>query len=138
MKNQLLIILMICIVALAMVSCASKDAAEQAPVTEISVEMSEFKFTPAKLVVAAGKEITLNLSNAGAIEHDFTILRKGSVAKTPFDKTKQAGDILFEATLGPNRSEKFTLTLPEPGEYQVICVIQGHLEAGMTASILAK
>lgn len=117
--------------------CGGSDESA-APVTTLSVEMSEFKFSPAAMVVVAGQEITINLSNNGAVEHDFSILKKGISAKTPFDREKQAGDILFQTKLGANQSGTFKFTLPEAGEYQVICGIQGHMESGMVAKLTAK
>jgi len=109
-----------------------------APATSLSVEMSEFKFSPASMLVVAGQEITLDLRNDGAIEHEFTILKKGVTAQIPFDREKQAADILVEYTLGANKNAQFKFTLPDAGEYQVICGIQGHMEAGMVATLTAK
>ena len=106
-----------------------------APAAKISIEMSEFMFTPKELAVYSGQEITLDLHNSGAVEHDFTILKKSAVAKTPFDREKQAGDILAEFRLGAGKSDTFKFTLPEPGEYEIICVVPGHVEAGMVGKI---
>lgn len=137
MKKNIVLGGLLALLSILLAACAGSGA-NSAPVTSISVEMSEFKFSPSDLVVAAGQEITLNLSNDGAVEHDFRILKKGVKASTPFDPEKQAADILFEARLGAGKSDKFTFTLPEAGEYQVICGIQGHMEAGMVAKITAK
>ena len=106
-----------------------------APATSISIEMTEFMFTPKEITVFSGQETTLELKNSGAVEHKFTILKKGVVAKTPFDREKQAGDILAEFTLGAGKSDTFKFTLPEPGEYAIICNIPGHMEAGMVGKL---
>jgi uncharacterized cupredoxin-like copper-binding protein len=118
-----------------LVACGGSDSSK--PVSTLSVEMSEFKFTPAAMTVFAGQEITLNLSNNGAVEHEFTILKKGSVATIPFDPEKQAADVLAKFKLGANKSETYQFILPEAGEYSVICAIQGHMEAGMVAKLTA-
>lgn len=107
------------------------------PSTNVSVEMSEFAFSPKEIAVFAGQETTLELKNSGAVEHDFTILKKDVVAKTPFNSEKQAGDILAEFKLNSGKSDTFKFTLPEPGEYALICVIPGHMEAGMVGKITA-
>ena len=99
--------------------------------------MSEFKFSPDSMTVFANQEISLKLSNTGAVEHDLTILKKGKVAATPFDREKQAADILVDFKLGANQTGNFKFTLPEAGVYSVICGIQGHLESGMSAKISA-
>jgi len=108
-----------------------------APAAKISIEMTEFTFSPKEMTVFSGQEATLELKNSGAVEHDFTILKKGTVAKTPFDREKQAGDILAEFKLGSGKSDTFKFTLPEAGEYEIICNIPGHVEAGMVGKITA-
>ena len=120
-----------------LVACGNLEESKT-PVSSISIEMSEFKFSPSGIVVFAGKEISLNLSNKGAVEHEFSILKKGASAKIPFDRESQVADILFEARLGPNKSGQFKFILPDAGEYQVICGIQGHVESGMVAILTAK
>ena len=44
--------------------------------TNLRVEMMEFMFNPNDFTVPAGKEITLELSNGGAVVHDFIIMQK--------------------------------------------------------------
>ena len=116
-------------------ACGAPDASK--PVTSLSVEMSEFKFVPDTMTVFANQEIILRLTNTGAVEHDLTILKKGKVALTPFDHEKQAADILIDFKLAANQTGNYKFTLPEAGDYSVICAIQGHLESGMTAKLTA-
>jgi uncharacterized cupredoxin-like copper-binding protein len=106
--------------------------------TTLNVEMSEFMFTPKDLAVPAGKEITLNLKNDGSIEHDFIILKKGVSAVLPFNAETQKDGIFFEARLNAGKSEMYTFTLPEAGDYEIICSVPGHLEAGMKARLSAR
>jgi len=129
-------ILIILITAYLLTACGATVSSE--PVSVLNVEMSEFKFDPADLTVFAGKEIILNLKNNGGVEHEFTILKKGITAKIPFDREKQGDAILAEFRVGAQKSDEFKFILPEPGEYQVICAISGHMEAGMVATLTAK
>jgi uncharacterized cupredoxin-like copper-binding protein len=108
-----------------------------APAASISIEMTEFTFNPKEITVFSGRETTLDLKNSGAVEHKFTILKKGVVAQAPFDPEKQAGDILAEFTLNAGKSEIVKFTLPEPGGYAFICNIPGHMEAGMAGKLTA-
>lgn len=128
------------LVALVLALLLSACGGQSSPTisTTLNVEMSEFMFNPKNLAVPAGQEITLNLKNNGSVEHDFVILKKGITAKTPFDAEAQKGDILFEARLNSGKSETYTLTLPETGDYEIVCSIPGHLEAGMQASLSAR
>ncbi len=100
--------------------------------------MVEFMFEPKTFTVPAGQEITLELVNKGAIEHDFVILKKGVTAEGNFDHNANLEVILFEARLDPGKSGTFTFTIDEAGEYQVICSIPGHLAAGMAGKLVVK
>jgi uncharacterized cupredoxin-like copper-binding protein len=130
------ILLLVAVMSILLSACGGAGSSA-APSSNVSVDMAEFKFAPQEMSVFSGKETSLELKNSGAVEHDFTILKKGAIAKTPFDKEKQAGDILVEFKLGAGKEETFKFTLPEPGEYVLICNIPGHMEAGMSGKITA-
>jgi len=134
--KKILITLVVLLLTALLSSCGGAGSAS-APVTRLSVEMNEFSFTPKEMTVFAGKETTLELKNSGSIEHAFTILKKGVEAKTPFDREQQAGDILVEFKLGAGKETTKTFTLPEPGEYTLVCEILGHMEAGMAGKLIA-
>ncbi len=102
-----------------------------------SIEMTDFKFTPSSFSVYSGREINLKLSNNGEVEHEFILLKKETKAILPFDRDKQADDILFVFKLGAGQKSQNKFMLPDPGNYQIICAIQGHMEAGMVASLQA-
>lgn len=103
--------------------------------TNPKVEMSDFVFSPTELTVPAGAEITLELSNKGTVEHELVIMKQGTEATAPFDEDDE-GNIYWEAELEAGESEAFTFTAPsEPGEYQIVCGIPGHLEAGMVGTL---
>jgi uncharacterized cupredoxin-like copper-binding protein len=108
------------------------------PAASLKVDMVEFMFEPKNLTVAAGEEISLELSNNGAVEHNFVILKKGVTAEGNFEHDANLESILFEAKLGPGQTDTFTFTIPEAGEYQVICSIPGHLAAGMAGKLIVK
>ncbi len=136
MNKIFVLAIAVILVLIIMAGCGS--SASSVPVSSLSVEMSEFRFDPADMTIIAGKEITLSLKNTGGVDHEFTILRKGVVVKIPFDPEQQGKDILAQFKIGAKQSGEFTFTLPEAGEYQVICSIQGHMEAGMLAKLIAK
>lgn len=106
--------------------------------TTLQVDMVEFMFEPKTFTIPAGEQITLELVNKGAIEHNFVILKKGVSAANDFDHAANLEDILFEARLDPGKSGTFTFTVEEAGEYQVICSIPGHLAAGMAGKLIVK
>ena len=135
MKRFFVFVLMALILLFMILACGGQGSS--AVSTTQNVEMTEFMFTPAEMAVPVGKELTLNLKNNGSVEHDFVILKKGIIAVLPFDAQAQKGDIFFEARLDAGKSETYTFTLPEAGDYEIICSVPGHLEAGMKAKLSA-
>lgn len=75
----------------------------------------------------AGAEITLNLQNNGALEHNWALVEPGEEVPVPFVE-EEHGDIILEATGLNSAGETTTTTIsaPPPGEYQVICTVAGH------------
>jgi uncharacterized cupredoxin-like copper-binding protein len=48
-------------------------------------------------------------------------------------------NVYWEEEVDAGESATFTFTAPEePGEYQIICAIPGHLEAGMQGTLTVK
>jgi uncharacterized cupredoxin-like copper-binding protein len=99
--------------------------------------MTDLMFTPANFEVPTGAEVTLNLSNNGAVEHNFIILKKG-INITAAAADIQPEDMIIDAKLAAGESGKFTFKIDEAGEYEVVCNIPGHLEAGMVGKIVVK
>lgn len=89
--------------------------------------------------VPAGAEVKLNLTNNDSTEHEFAILKKGEHVIPPFGD-KDENKILWEldgVESGTTKSGTFTAPT-EPGEYDVICGLPGHIERGMTATLVVK
>lgn len=85
--------------------------------TAINVDEKEWSITLAATSVKAG-QITFNITNSGAIEHNFVIVQ----TKFEVDATQ------------PGKSKSGTTTL-KPGTYTIICNIPGHEEAGMKTTL---
>lgn len=108
---------------------------EGKPRTEYDVLMTEFAFSPSDFIVPAGKEITLNLTNNGAVVHDFVIFKYGTSPGDQYNEEDLPNVYWMEEVL-PGGEVSITFTAPtQPGEYVVTCGIQGHLEAGMSAKL---
>ena len=89
-----------------------EEIADGVPVHVVS--MTEFAFTPDTLVVEAGSQVTLRLVNDGTIEHD-----------------------LDHTFVDPGETADLTIPIPE-GTHEMICTIPGHLEAGMSLTVIAR
>jgi len=135
-NNPVAILSLFSLLALLLTACGG-GAADQ-PSTTLTVEMMEFMFDPQTFTIQAGEVISLDLSNSGAVEHNFVILKKGLTAEGNFEHEANLENILFEAKLGPGEAGSFTFTIAEAGEYQVICSIPGHLAAGMAGKLIVK
>lgn len=106
------------------------------PSTTIDVTMTDFQFTPNQFTVPAGKEITINAVNNGAVVHNFVIMKSGQTAGETFDDA-DLPNVYWEMEIQPGSSGNSTFTAPtDPGEYQVVCRTPGHLAAGMTAKLI--
>ena len=103
---------------------------------ELTVDMQEFAFEPAQVRLPANAQVTLNLSNSGALEHEFVIINLGEEVAPPVDEAALEEIVFWEHELQPGESETLEFQAPsEPGTYQVICGIAGHLEQGMEGSL---
>jgi len=106
--------------------------------TKLDVTMSDFKFSPNSFVVPAGKEITLNIKNEGAVEHEFVIMKAGTDIGEHFGDEDEA-NIYWEVEVQAGQSTSVTFTAPaQAGEYQVVCGIPGHFEAGMVGKLVVQ
>ncbi len=96
---------------------AASIPSESTSPASVAVELSEFAISPSAIEVAAGG--TLEVTNAGAIEHDLEVV--GTSVITPM--------------LGAGQSATLELGDLAPGVYDVICTVSGHDSAGMTGTL---
>jgi uncharacterized cupredoxin-like copper-binding protein len=62
-------------------------------------------------------------------------MKPGTNAGEHFDE-EDLPNVYKSVEVPPGHSQSFTFTAPaEPGEYQVVCGIAGHIESGMTATL---
>jgi uncharacterized cupredoxin-like copper-binding protein len=98
----------------------------------VSMELGDFYFDPDELEGSTGEEITLELENPSSQPHTFTIL-DGSPRGAGFDDWPN-GEVDIELAAG--ESDSITFTLPdEAGEYEFICTVPGHYEAGQWGTL---
>ena len=130
--KRILVVAML-ILALMLTACGSSNKAT------LNVTATDTGYDSKTYTVPAGAEVTLNLNNTGAIEHEFAILKLGEHVTPPFGEQDE-GKIFWELDgVQPGTSKSDTFTAPtEPGEYDVICGIPGHIELGMVATLTVK
>src|SRR5215467_2842427 len=116
--------------SLMLVSCGAGGAS-----TKINVTMTDFQFQPNQFTVPAGKEITFDAANNGAVVHNFVIMKLGTSAG-PFFDDEDIPNVYWQVELQPGGSTSTSFTAPtEPGDYEVVCRTEGHIASGMTAKL---
>ena len=106
-----------------------------APKTEIVVSLTDFQFSPNAFTVPTGKEITLHTSNSGAVLHNFMIMNLGRTAGPEFDQ-EDLPYVYWRLDIPPGGDSSTTFAAPdEPGDYEVVCSIPGHILAGMVGKL---
>lgn len=129
MKRDLIFLLLV--VLTASVSACSADGAS----AKINVEMTDFAFTPNHFTVPAGKEIVVNAAHHGVTTHEFIIMKAGTDAGDKFDDADRA-NVYLSVEVPPDHSQGFKFVAPvEPGVYQIVCGIPGHMQAGMVGTL---
>jgi uncharacterized cupredoxin-like copper-binding protein len=113
-------------------ACGSANSAK----TNQSITLTDFTYSPTQLTVPAGKEITLDAANTGAVIHNFVIMNLGTSAGTEFTSEDDA-NVYWKLEIPAGGSTSATFTAPsEPGEYEVVCSTPGHLQAGMVGKLI--
>ncbi len=87
---------------------------------EVRIVSTEFRFSPATVLVAAGRAVTLVLDNSGGeTEHDLFLPTLG------FRLQAKAGQVTRKDTV-----------FEKAGEYEYICDLPGHPDAGMKGTLI--
>lgn len=105
------------------------------PSTRLTVELNDFSITPTQLSVPAGSEIQINVANKGTVEHNFYIMQYGVDVGDMFDE-EDIANAYWDVDVQPDVSVDLSFTAPDqPGTYQIVCGMPGHLQAGMVGTL---
>ncbi len=109
------------------------SSAGDATTTALTIEANEFEFSPSGWTVAADTDVTITLDNKGAVIHEWVLLSSGNTisSEADFDEGLVAHKI---SDVEAGTTGTVTFNLPA-GEYQVICKLEGHLDAGMEGTL---
>lgn len=136
LKRVVLILILLSLLT----ACASQPAQ---PDSELTVEMTDFAYSPSSITVPAGQPVTLTLNNAGNIEHDFVIKTINVTTEVIQDNgsnahhahgAEQNYDLHVSARAG--ETSIVQLTIAQPGTYKIFCSVEGHEEAGMIGELI--
>lgn len=105
-------------------------------VVEVTVTLNEFTFSPKVIEASPGAQLTINLNNQGALDHNFVLMAKG-VRLTEWTEADQEHVLFEQIALRAGETTFFGLVAPdEPGEYQFLCSVPGHLTQGMEGTLI--
>ena len=131
--------------AMGLVACAPTDGGgpptDQEVVT-VEVRMTDdLRFEPETFTFQAGETVRFEITNAGAIVHEFLI---GDVAaQEEFEEEMSAGDGMAHdsdsgVSVEPGQTETFDYTFNQAAELLAGCHEPGHYDAGMVATITVE
>jgi plastocyanin len=99
---------------------ATIEPSNESKLAEVRIVSTEFRFSPATVLFAAGRTVTLVLDNSGAeTEHGLFVPGLG------FRLQAKAGEIARKNIL-----------VEKPGKYDYDCDLPGHRDAGMTGTLI--
>ena len=105
-------------------SGASSGSSSQA--AAVTVSMKNFRFDPAEIRVKAGQKVIFK--NDDVIQHNVVqaTVDKGLTGPFGFESPRLAA------------GESWEFTFNERGEYPILCNVDGHHLAGMTAKVIVE
>ena len=118
------------VVATGLAACGSSN--------KVSVTTTDFHFSPESWTVGAGQEVTVTVTNNGALRHEWVVIKPGQTITLPFNDDDE-DKVLWEVEVEPGETVSGQFTAPsEPGDYEVVCGVLGHLELGMKGTLTVK
>lgn len=102
----------------------------------VTVTLEDYFFAPESVTVTAGATVNVTGENPSATDHTWTVLTAGDEVSTAVGLPD--GRILFQLYGTPGSSAVGSFVAPEPGIYQVICNISGHVELGMNGTLVVS
>ncbi len=125
------------VVGLALILTACGGSGGGAPSTSINVVLTDFQFSPNVFTVPAGAKISFTATNNGGVEHSFVIMKQGYQVKGHFTDADRANIYWSKLSIPVGGTMQDSFTAPsQPGEYQIVCEVGGHFEAGMIAKLV--
>ena len=112
--NRKILTGIIILLALALASCSSELEAKT-----ITLIAEDIVWDQTLIEAQAGQEVHLTIRNDGVLDHNFV-----------------SNELEINLHLSPGESESFTFILNKAGNYNFICSIPGHEDAGMVGEIV--
>lgn len=108
----------------------------------VRVDMADtMRYTPDRLQIRRGETVTFEVHNRGRVMHEFVIgtreeLQRHAELMKRFPDMEH--DAPYMAHVKPGARERITWQFTEAGSFLAGCLIPGHWEAGMQATLTVK
>lgn len=117
------------------------DAGQPAKQVEIVMTDADgnMRFNPSSITATAGEQIRFRIHNKGELDHEFMLATHEANLKHAEEMRKNPEmehDEPNMKRLKPNETREVLWRFTKPGTFHIGCLIPGHLEAGMEASIV--
>ena len=130
MRRATLVLLIVVIGA----ACGGGDDSGSAGITASpTIVASDFAYDQDVIEVQAGTEVVVELRNVGTLEHTWTVLQAGVAVTT--GEAVMPDQVIAVMSAAAASASTLTFVAPAPGDYQIVCTVPGHLEAGMEATL---
>jgi len=133
-----------CMIAIAATALVATQAGSQAPQSAdnwaraetVTVELSNFKFTPSTIQLKQGQAYDLRLVNRASGGHDFSAGEFFAAARIMDADRAMIAD--GKVSLGAGKSIDIHLVAPRAGTYKLRCTHFMHSSFGMTGDIVVQ
>lgn len=130
MQKRIIVLVTFSVLVFALMGCGGSAS------KNVTVNLREFSFSPDHFTVEAGQEVTLNLKNLGALNHNFHIMLVGSEIDEKWETEDESNAILNLDMLEGGSGTSVTFNAPDvPGTYQFVCSVPGHFQQGMIGTM---
>src|ERR1700736_800365 len=107
-------------VTMAQAQVSALEPSNETKPAEVRIVSTEFRFSPATVLVAAGRAVTLVLDNRGAeTEHGLFVPALG-----------------FRLQANDGERARKNILVEKPGKYDFTCDLPGHRDAGMMGTLI--
>jgi len=122
MKTRTLFLMTAAIVAMLIVTGCGGSQSGSGQTSEVTLALTEFKFTPDTINAKVGERVKVTLDNTkGTLKHNI----------------KQA-DLNIDTAVEAGQKATFEFTATKAGTYDFVCDVPGHKEAGMVGKIIVQ
>lgn len=114
------------------------DTADWDAAAEVRIDLGEFFFEPKDVTLEAGKPYVLKLVNTGDVVHEFTadgFFRSAATRKAESVSSEVKVPFFTEVEVFAGKTVELFVIPVIPGDYELVCFIEGHREAGMEGTI---